>query len=54
MPIPGTKQRKYLEENVAAVTLELSASELAELDAIFPAGAAAGGRYSEEVLRLIQ
>lgn len=54
VPIPGTKQRKYLEENVAAVTLELSASELAELDAIFPAGAAAGGRYSEEVLRLIQ
>jgi len=54
VPIPGTKQRKYLEENVTAVTLELSAAELAELDAIFPAGAAAGGRYSEEVMQLIQ
>ncbi|MCJ1888515.1 aldo/keto reductase [Pseudomonas sp. LA21] len=54
VPIPGTKQRKYLEENVAAVALELSPAELAELDAIFPAGAAAGGRYSEEVMSLIQ
>lgn len=54
VPIPGTKQRKYLEENVAALALELSAAELAEIDAIFPAGAAAGGRYSEEVMRLIQ
>ena len=54
MPIPGTKQRKYLEENVAAVTLELSAAELAEIDAIFPVGAAAGGRYSAEVMSLIQ
>ncbi|MFV3306674.1 aldo/keto reductase [Pseudomonas sp. NY15181] len=54
VPIPGTKQRKYLEENVAAVALELSADELAGIDAIFPAGAAAGGRYSEEVMRLIQ
>ncbi len=54
VPIPGTKQRKYLEENVAAVALELSTDELAGIDAIFPAGAAAGGRYSEEVMRLIQ
>ena len=54
VPIPGTKQRKYLEENVAAVTLELSAAELAEIDAIFPAGVAAGGRYSAEVMSLIQ
>ncbi|WEJ70522.1 aldo/keto reductase [Pseudomonas sp. PSE14] len=54
VPIPGTKQRKYQEENVAAVTLELSAAELAEIDAIFPVGAAAGGRYSAEVMSLIQ
>ncbi|AGI23884.1 aldo/keto reductase [Pseudomonas sp. MT3] len=54
VPIPGTKQRKYLEENVAALALELSAGELAGIDAIFPAGAATGGRYSEEVMRLIQ
>lgn len=54
VPIPGTKQRKYLDENVAAVELSLSAAELAELDAIFPAGIAAGGRYSAEVMRLVQ
>jgi aryl-alcohol dehydrogenase-like predicted oxidoreductase len=45
VPIPGTKRRKYLEENVAAVSLRLSPFELAELDAIFPAGAAKGLRY---------
>lgn len=54
VPIPGTKQRKYLEENVEAVDLTLSAPELMELDAIFPTGAAAGGRYSEQVMSLIQ
>lgn len=54
VPIPGTKQRKYLEENVAAVDLALTQAELLELDAIFPAGAAAGGRYSEQVMALIQ
>ncbi len=54
VPIPGTKQRKYLEENVAAVNLALTQAELLELDAIFPAGAAAGGRYSEQVMALIQ
>lgn len=54
VPIPGTKQRKYLEENVAAVDLVLTPAELLELDAIFPSGAAAGGRYSEQVMSLIQ
>lgn len=54
VPIPGTKQRKYLEENVAAVDLALTPAERLELDAIFPAGAAAGGRYSEQVMSLIQ
>ena len=42
LAIPGTQRRKYLEENVAAVQIELTAAELAELDAI---PAAAGGRY---------
>ena len=36
VPIPGTKRVKYLEENVAALKVELSADELAELDAVFP------------------
>ena len=45
VPIPGTKRRAYLEENVAAASLNLSKEDLAELDEIFPKGAAAGDRY---------
>jgi aryl-alcohol dehydrogenase-like predicted oxidoreductase len=45
IPIPGTKRRKYLEENVAAEGLALSAAEVAEIGALFPAGAVAGTRY---------
>lgn len=45
--IPGTKRRTYLEENVAAAELELSAGDLAALDAAAPVGAAAGERYPE-------
>ncbi|MGY1824946.1 aldo/keto reductase [Blastococcus sp. SYSU DS0541] len=45
VPIPGTKRRSYLEENVAAAAVELSAGDLARLDAIAPPGAAVGGRY---------
>jgi aryl-alcohol dehydrogenase-like predicted oxidoreductase len=44
VPIPGTKRRKYLEENVAAAEIELTADELAQLDAI---GTAAGDRYAD-------
>jgi len=44
-PIPGTKRRKYLEENVAALEIELSAEELARLDEAIPIGAAHGTRY---------
>ena len=45
VPIPGTKRRTYLEENVAAAELELTPDELAELDEAFPQGAAVGDRY---------
>ncbi|HEU0031461.1 MAG TPA: aldo/keto reductase [Kofleriaceae bacterium] len=45
VPIPGTKRRAYLEENVAAVDVALSATELAAIDAIAPSGVAAGTRY---------
>jgi aryl-alcohol dehydrogenase-like predicted oxidoreductase len=45
IPIPGTKRRKYLEENVAAVDLVLSEPEVQELSAAFPAGVTAGSRY---------
>src|SRR6266404_2373482 len=44
VPIPGTKRRTYLEQNAAAVDVELTADELSELDAL---GAAAGDRYSD-------
>ena len=49
-PIPGTKRIKYLEENVGAVDVKLSADELAEIDAIAPKGAAAGLRYPENMM----
>jgi aryl-alcohol dehydrogenase-like predicted oxidoreductase len=46
VPIPGTKHRKYLEENVAAVDIELSQAELDRIDAVAPQGVAAGDRYA--------
>jgi len=46
-PIPGTKRRTYLEENVAAVDLSLSDDDLKRLDEILPPGAAAGDRYPD-------
>jgi aryl-alcohol dehydrogenase-like predicted oxidoreductase len=45
VPIPGTKRVKYLEQNVAATQVALSAAELERLDAVLPVGAAAGTRY---------
>jgi aryl-alcohol dehydrogenase-like predicted oxidoreductase len=45
VPIPGTKRRSYLEENVAAVAVVLTEDELAALAAIAPPDVAAGGRY---------
>ena len=47
VPIPGTKRRRYLEENVAAATIALSADELARLDKALPPGAAAGPRNAD-------
>jgi aryl-alcohol dehydrogenase-like predicted oxidoreductase len=47
VPIPGTKRRSYLEENVAAADIELSADELARIDEAAPVGAAAGDRYPD-------
>ena len=45
VPIPGTKRRHYLEENAAAVDVELSAEDLSRIDAELPA--VAGERYDE-------
>ncbi|MDQ6614126.1 MAG: aldo/keto reductase [Actinomycetota bacterium] len=47
VPIPGTKRRSYLEENVAAEQITLSAADLARIEAAAPKGAAAGDRYAD-------
>jgi aryl-alcohol dehydrogenase-like predicted oxidoreductase len=53
VPIPGTKRRKYLEENIGALEVELSADDLRRIDEAMPQGAIAGPRYSEEMMRLV-
>ena len=53
VPIPGTKQRARLEENAQAVGIALSKSELARIDAVAPTGVAAGARYAETGMRLL-
>ena len=53
IPIPGTKQRKYLEENVAALDISLNPAELAALTSTCPAGATAGLRYTEASMDLV-
>jgi len=53
VPIPGTKRRQYLEENVAAAEVTLTADELRRLDQIAPRGATAGERYPEAAMRNI-
>jgi len=47
VPIPGTKRRAYLEENVAATGVHLSEQDLARIDEAAPVGAAAGDRYAD-------
>ena len=47
VPIPGTKRRRYLEENVEAAEVSLSADDLARIDEAAPAGSAAGERYAD-------
>ena len=54
VPIPGTKRSEYLEENVAAVSLELTSEDLHVLDEAAPAGAVSGDRYPTRVMHLIQ
>lgn len=51
VPIPGTKRRTYLEQNVAATEIELSAEDLARIEAAAPADAFAGARYPEHLAR---
>ncbi len=53
VPIPGTKRRKYLEENIAAGAVEISAAELSEIAEALPKDAAAGTRYPENLMGLV-
>jgi aryl-alcohol dehydrogenase-like predicted oxidoreductase len=53
VPIPGTKHVKYLEENAAAVNIKLTDEEQDEIEKIFPKGAAAGLRYPEAAMKMI-
>ena len=53
VPIPGTKRRTYLEENLAAADIRLGADDLARIDEIAPKGAAAGMRYTETMMQFV-
>ncbi|MFG3117132.1 aldo/keto reductase [Streptomyces sp. NPDC048197] len=53
VPIPGTRRQKYLEENIGALAIELSAEDLAAIDAAAPAGQVAGTRYDEVSLSFV-
>ena len=53
IPIPGTKRRKYLEENVGALNVKLTAEDLRRIDEVAPKGVAAGARYPETMMSMV-
>jgi aryl-alcohol dehydrogenase-like predicted oxidoreductase len=53
VPIPGTKRRAYLDENLGALAVRLTPEELARIDAILPPGAASGERYMETGMKAV-
>lgn len=53
VPIPGTKRRKYLEENVAAAAIRLSPEDMARIEEVAPKGVAAGERYPERAMAAV-
>jgi aryl-alcohol dehydrogenase-like predicted oxidoreductase len=53
VPIPGTKRRKYLEENVGALNVQLTSEDLRRIDEVFPRDATAGLRYPEHMMDLV-
>jgi aryl-alcohol dehydrogenase-like predicted oxidoreductase len=53
IPIPGTKRRKYLEQNVAALNVKLSTGDLRRIDEVAPHGSAAGQRYPAHLMNLV-
>jgi len=53
VPIPGTKRRRYLQENAGALGVRLTRDDLRRIDEVFPFGAAAGHRYPEHMMALV-
>ncbi len=53
VPIPGTKRRQYIEENVGALEVQLTEEDLQRLNDVFPTGAAAGPRYPEQMMKAV-
>jgi aryl-alcohol dehydrogenase-like predicted oxidoreductase len=53
IPIPGTKRRKFLEDNAGAANVKLSKEDIARIEEVAPHGAAAGARYPENMMALI-
>jgi aryl-alcohol dehydrogenase-like predicted oxidoreductase len=53
VPIPGTKRRKYLEENAGATNVVLTGEDLRRIEEALPRGSAAGERYSEQQMRTV-
>jgi aryl-alcohol dehydrogenase-like predicted oxidoreductase len=53
VPIPGTKRRKYVEENVGPVEDKQTKEDMQPIEEAFPADAAAGGRYPEHMMALV-
>jgi len=53
VPIPGTKQIKYVDENLGAADVALTPEELREIDTVLPVGAAAGDRYHAQAMAAV-
>ncbi len=53
LPIPGTKRRKYVEQNIEATNITLTSKELAKLEAIIPLGTITGDRYDTQGMSMV-
>ena len=53
IPIPGTKKRKYLKENVAAIEIELTHEDLVRINEVAPIGVATGDRYNAQMMKAV-
>ncbi|MNL04637.1 putative oxidoreductase YdbC [compost metagenome] len=53
VPIPGTRRIANLDDNLGALDVQLGAQDLADIEAVFPAGAAAGTRYAAAVMGML-